>query len=358
MRPAAFAPRIDSAPRILLVRLSSLRGVVQGLPVLCALRRHLPAARIAWLVEESSAAVLEGHAGLDRLICISRNALRSPQGLLRLRRVVRAERFDVAIDLQGQNASALAARLSGAAWRIGFGGDDGCRLGKTLNNDLVSVRARHVVEHYLALLRPLDLFDPPVEFGLPVWPKAGATVDRFMCRTKLLPGGFALVNAAAEHPGQQWPAGRYAAVAKHLGERHGLPTVAVWRTAADREPAKAILHGSGGWGVLSPAMSLQESAELARRAALFVGSDTGMLHLAVAVGTPTLSLHGTTRASWSGAYGPANVRLQSFCDEGSRLPPRAANSRAIQAISVDTVCAACTRLLLLRRPDRAQPLAA
>lgn len=336
---------LGPSPRILIVRLSALGDVVHGLPVLCALRKNLPAAHIGWVVEGQAAAVLHDHQALDCLIQVPRGWLKSPRALLRLRRELAAERFDVSIDLQSLTKSAVAARLSGARWRIGAGGDDGRELSKCLNNELVPIRARHVIEHYLALLSPLDIPHPQVEFGLPEWPQASRAMNRFLCDRGLLPGGFAIVNPGAGWSSKQWPTERYAAVSQFLGHQFGLPCVAVWAGTAERELAQSIVADAGGWARLAPPTSIHELAELSRRAALFVGSDTGPLHLAVAVGTPAVSLHGTTRANWSGAYGPSNVRLQAYYEDGSSRQRREADNRAMRAISVETVCRACARRL-------------
>jgi ADP-heptose:LPS heptosyltransferase len=332
--------------------------VVHGLPVLCALRRSWPDAHLAWVVEERAAAVLEGHAALDSLIRVPRGWLKSPQSVLRLRRELQAGRFDVSIDLQSLTKSAVAARLSGARWRIGAGGGDGRELSKWFNNELVPIRACHVIEHYLALLRPLEIFDPQVEFRLPEWPHATRTMNRFLSERGLLPGGFAIVNPGAGWRSKQWPADRYAAVARFLGDRFGLPTVAIWAGTAERELAQTIVADGGGWVRLAPPTSIHELAELSRRAAIFVGSDTGPLHLAVAAGTPAISMHGTTRATWSGAYGPKNLRLQAYYEDGSSRQRREADNRAMRAISVETVCHQCARLLAANLIEERQSLVA
>ncbi len=100
--------------RILIIRLSAVGDTVHGLPVLCALRDHLPNAHLSWVVEKRAASVLQGHPALDRLIVAPRRWLRSPLAVWRLRRQLRAVQPQIAIDLQGLTKSAIAARLSGA----------------------------------------------------------------------------------------------------------------------------------------------------------------------------------------------------------------------------------------------------
>jgi 3-deoxy-D-manno-octulosonic-acid transferase/heptosyltransferase-1 len=69
------------------------------------------------------------------------------------------------------------------------------------------------------------------------------------------------------------------------------------------------------------------------------------MHLAVAVGTPTISLHGPSRAEWCGAYGRHNIRLQARYEDGSSIERRQANDSAMRAISIDMAYAACRELL-------------
>jgi ADP-heptose:LPS heptosyltransferase len=110
--------------------------------------------------------------------------------------------------------------------------------------------------------------------------------------------------------------------------------------------AEAIVAGSGGHGRLAPPTTLCELASLLRRARLCVSSDTGPLHLAVAVGTPCVSMHGTTWAERSGPYGPRHVALQKMAlDDPLDRDRRTASTRLIEAITVPMVCQACRQVL-------------
>jgi ADP-heptose:LPS heptosyltransferase len=105
-----------------------------------------------------------------------------------------------------------------------------------------------------------------------------------------------------------------------------------------------VAHSRGA-ARLAPPTSVLELAALSRRAALFVGSDTGPMHLSVAVGTPTISLHGHSVAEWCGAYGSSNRRLQARYEDGSANYRRQASDAAMRAISVDMVATACDELV-------------
>jgi lipopolysaccharide heptosyltransferase I len=335
--------------RILIVRLSAIGDVLHGLPVLCALRAALPEAHLAWVVEGRASELLAGHPALDELIVVPRGWLKRPKSVGSLWRRLR-RRFDVAIDVQGLTKSAIAARLSGAPLRIGFAAPAGRELSPWLNNRLVVATATHVVDRNLELLAPLGIRSSGARFDLPERAEDAATAERILA--ELCPGAApALINPGAGWPSKLWPAERFAGVARHLGEVHRLPSLVVWAGAAERGWAEAIVAGSGGWARLAPATSLVELAALARRARLFVSSDTGPLHLAAAVGTPCVGLFGPMPAERNGPYGPGHIALQRVCLTGSSRSRRQANNDSMLAISVAQVIAACEQILF-RPADR------
>jgi ADP-heptose:LPS heptosyltransferase len=325
--------------------LSAIGDVIHGVPVLCALRDALPEAFLAWVVEGRAGDLLDGHPALDELIRVPRGWLKSPREVWRLRRRLHELRFDAAIDLQCLTKSAVAAWLSGAPRRIGKGGSDGRELSRWFHNELVPCGGTHVIKHYLDLLKPLGITSPAVRFDLPERGVDGQTVDGFLRTSGLTAGGFVLMNPGAGWASKIWPAERYGELARELAKTHGLASVAVWGVPDELPLAEQIVAASGGHARLAPPTSMTELAALCRRAALFVGSDTGPMHLAVAVGLPTISLHGPSRAEWCGAYGPGNIRLQVRYEEGSALERRKADDSAMRAIGVELVSEACDRLL-------------
>jgi lipopolysaccharide heptosyltransferase I len=335
----------DRPPRILIVRLTALGDVIHGLPVACALRAAYPDATLGWVVEGRNAELLAGHPALDHVIPVQRRWMKSPRAILDLRRRLRAHRFDVALDLQCLTKSAVAAWLSGARRRIGKAGADGRELSRWFHNELIGVGGRHVIDHYLAMLKPLGIENPAVRFDVPERLAEARTIDDFLRGQNLLRKQFAVLNGGAGWPSKIWPAERYGAVARALRSVHGLASVAVWGTPEERPLAEGIVAGSDGAAVLAPPTTVLELAALSRRAALFVGSDTGPMHLAVAVDTPTISLHGPSVADWCGAYGPGNARLQAHYEAGSANHRRGADDAAMRAITVEMVTTACDRVL-------------
>ena len=357
---------MEGSPRILIVRLSAIGDVIHGLPVLCALRDALPEAYLGWVVEGRAGDLLECHPALDALVRVPRGWWKSPREVWRLRRQLRAMRFDTVIDLQCLTKSAVAAWLSGARRRIGKAGADGRELSRWFHTELVAAGGEHVIEHYLELLRPLGIgcqvsgfrcqvsaterpdstqTPPLVRFDLPELLPDARMAEDYLRRSRLAVGQFAILNPGAGWPSKIWPAERYGELARRLARTHDLPSVAVWGVADELPLAEAIFSASRGAARLAPATSMRELAALCRRSALFVGSDTGPMHLAVAVGTPTISLHGPSRAEWCGAYGQQNIRLQARYEAGSALERRKADDSAMRAIEVELVADACGLIL-------------
>ncbi len=338
-------------PRILIVRLSAIGDCIHGLPVLCALRDALPSAQLSWVVEGRTADLLRCHTALDAVVQLPRRWLKSPVAIWRARRQLRALRPDVAIDLQGLTKSAIASWLSGAPTRIGFAGRDGRELSTWLNNSLVEPLMTHVIDRNLELLRPIGIEFDEVRFGLPMFDKDTAAVCRFV-RDRGLGAGFALLNVGAGWPSKRWPVDRFADVARYLGERYHLRSIVAWAGGEERRCADQIIVSSGGFAHIAPPTTLVELAALSQRAKLFIGCDTGPLHLAAAVGTPCIGLYGATSARRNGPYGERHIPLQKILLQGGSRDRRNADDVAMRAISVEDVCAACDEIVdrTQRRP--------
>jgi heptosyltransferase I len=335
--------------RILLVRLSAIGDVIHTLPLVCAIRKRFPSVWLTWVVEEKAAAVLEGHAAINEVIVLPRGWLKSPGRVWRLRRKLRQAKFDLAIDAQGLTKSAAAAWLSGAPRRIGFGDPWGRELSRWLNTELVDTTKPHAVERHLELLRPLGIESPAVKFDIPE-SEASRLAAEEIIRNHGAEGGFALIAPGAGWPSKLWPASRFAQVAAYLGRQWNLPTLVISGNAQERSWAEQIATESMGRAKPAPSMSLAVLAAVAKRARLFVGSDTGPLHLAAAVGTPCVGLYGPWSAEKHGPYGSQHVCVQKMTLEGSTRQKRQAPPIYMEAIDVESVCQACAQILRRKEP--------
>jgi heptosyltransferase-1 len=297
-------------PRLLLVRTSALGDVVHCLPVLTALRRRLPAARLAWVVEESMAPLLAGHPDLDLVVPVAlRRWRRAPlartsrDGLREALAALRGFAPDAALDLMGNFKGVLLARLSGAPRVVG--------LSRRARREPASALfvdepvepppdAVHAVDRALALLAavaPAAAGDSPggVDFGGDRLLPAAAPLDD---------GGrpYAFLHPGAGWGNKVYPAERWGAVARRLAAEAGLE-VRVSLVPGEEALARRVVAAAGGAAREVPAAGLPALVSLLRGARLALGGDTGPLHLAHALGVPALFVHGPTDPRRHGPYG-------------------------------------------------------
>lgn len=341
------AARDPQKPRILIARLSAIGDTILTTPVACRLRDRFPEAHLAWVVEEKSSHFVKGHPALDETFVAPRGWFTNPRQAGRLRAALRAGRFDVAVDCQGLTKSALACWLSGARLRVGLRGRYGAELSPWLNNSLVRPRHPHVTDRSLELLSAIGIpHDPdgePVRWDLPVDPGARASVDEWLASQRI--DRFMAINPGASWDSKLWSNDRFARVAAWLWKERDLPSVVVWGGGREQDWAEEIVAKSNGAARLAPPTSLHELAALLSRARLLLSPDTGPMHLGVAVGTPTVGLHGVTRPEDCGPYGAPHVGLLKRFQAGSRKERRRADNAAMLEISAEDAYGACQRVL-------------
>lgn len=351
-------PPAIQAPRILLVRYGAMGDITHALPAAAALRRAWPRARIDWLAESRWAPLLDAGPGgvLSEVIAVDTFRLRrelasrhSWREVRTLRQRLRENRYDVAVDLQGAIKSALSCRLSGAPQVFGFA-SPWLResLAGLLHSTRVRAGARHIVEAYLEmasrLVRSLGGPDErhPAEFPLP----AG---DASALPAGLLSENFAVMCPGAGWPAKQWPAAAFAGLADALASRHGLATV-LNCGPGEQELAAQVQRRCRQARPAAFSGSIPTMIALLRRARLMVGPDSGPLHLAAALGVPTLGIFGPTDPERNGPYGPA---VRSLRAEGARTSYRHDDppDGSMDAISTEMALAAAEDLLA-RQPLR------
>ncbi len=302
--PHRIDPALATASRILLIRLSALGDAVHTLPLLDALRRARPQARIAWLVEEGAASLLQDHPQLDRVILFPRRSLvellrrgrlvAAARRFAGLARSLRAERFDLAIDVQGNLRSSGLARLSGAPRRIGFSPP----YTKEKSHWLTTDRVRPRVHRQLKVHRNLELLGP---LGVDA---AGARArvhvsDAARSRAATCFGALGPGAVVALHPGvsgfgafKAWAPERYGALSRRLHGEHGARSLVTWGPG-ERGLAEAVVREAGAAARLAPeTASILDLAALLERCDVVVGADTGPVHLAAALGVPVVGLYG------------------------------------------------------------------
>lgn len=332
--------------RILIVRLSAIGDVVLSTPVLCALRRAFPEAKLGWVVERAGAQLLEGHPDLDDLIVVSKDTFRSLGNFYRAARKIRRWQPTSTIDLQGLTKSSLLAFASGAPKRYGFrkGDFDGREMSCWLNNHCLQPHSTHIVERGLELIQLLGAEITSIEYRLPEEDADSRFAD-LVVKNQCLDQPFAIINVGAGWPSKIWPDDRYSAVARYLSSHWGLMSLVLWSGLAERMAAEAVVQQSGGCAELAPETTLKQLRSLIRRAKIFVGSDTGPMHLSVALETPTVGMIGPMPIDRVGPIGVLNRGIQCETLPRSLNSQRKTDCKPMLSIQVEDVCNACGTIL-------------
>jgi heptosyltransferase I len=339
----------DEQTRVLIVRLGAMGDILHALPAVSALRQAHPKWYLGWAVEPRWQALLRSD---DQMPLVNRTHLvkakdwaRSPfrsqtlRELRTLRRELRAERYDVCIDLQGAVRSALAGRLAAAPRMIG---EDQPREwpARFLFGERVRTKGVHVIEQAVEVCaaaagEPLTPILPP----LPVNREAELWADEVLRGAGHRP--VILLSPGAGWGAKRWPAERYGAVAGDL-ERQGC-MVLVNAGPLEQAIAAEVVRASGGV-TQAPQFTLERLIALTRRVCLVIAGDTGPLHLACALGKPVVGIYGPTDPSRNGPFGvPFRVlrHPESKRDHTRHAEPEA----GLLTIAPDEVVAAAKDLL-------------
>ncbi len=286
-----------AAKRIAIVKLGAIGDVVNTLPFANRLRLGYPDAHITWVIAPLAHALVAGHRAVDHFLVIDpRRMTRWPS----IVRSLRSRRFDLAIDLQRILKSGLITSASGAPIRLGFDRTR-CKESSWLFTNAHIPPNPHpgvTVEQYLEFA---DFLGCPVSnprSDLPFEAFSAAAPDELRI----------VVHTGATKPANRWSAEKWSDLCGRLARNLGA-TLHLTGTPQERAGIEAIVVGAGPspipMVVHAGDLSLKQTAGLIRSSRLFVGGDTGPLHIAVAVGTPVVALFGAADPERTGPFGQA-----------------------------------------------------
>ena len=295
---------------ILIVRLGALGDIVHTIPAAAALRAAMPEARIDWIVDARQRAIVDLVPVLDRVVTLHARTLRAWTDAVRELRTVA---YDAALDFQGLMKSAMLARASGARRVAGFSiwhlREKTARPFYSETDEAPEEEAQdeHVIQKNLRLLRVVGVESTRIEFPI-------ARVESAACAAvaRAVDGEpFALINPSAAWPNKRWPAGRFGEVAAFLRDVRRMRTVVLWGPG-EEALASAVVNASSGAALVAPPTDVADLLELSRRAALIVSGDTGPLHLAAAVATPSVAIMGPTDPRRNGPWASDDVIVSRY----------------------------------------------
>jgi lipopolysaccharide heptosyltransferase I len=304
--------------KILIVKLSSIGDIVHALPALAAIKNAIPAAEIGWAVDSRFAEIIRGNTLIDHLIELDTKNLRGgkvvDEMLLdigtqfgRLRKF----KFDVALDMQGLLKSAAVARFSGAKQRWGFGKNDLREpASRFLYTDTVAIDPQtHVVRKNLALAaNALNVETPHSNFEFPIFTgeQHKKEADEIVQKAA---EEFVILNPAGGWVTKLWHAEKYGRLAEMIWEKLGLASVVTIGPNEDALAATVIQNSRSGKTIVAKP-SLKGFYELAKRARLYVGGDTGPTHIAIAAGAPIVGIFGPTEWWRNGSLNPDDICVE------------------------------------------------
>jgi heptosyltransferase-1 len=311
-------------PNILLVKTSSLGDVVHNLPVVSDIIEHVPDAHVDWVVEEGFAGVPALHPGIERVIPIAlrrwRRRLLAPatwREIGALRRAVQARRYDLVLDTQGLLKSALIAALA---------------AGAVTGQDRKSAREPSAAWFYQrvfpasrdlhAVIRNRELAAKALGYPTPATPpNYGLRVPINTETAATLPARYAACFHGTSRDDKRWPDAHWVNLGRALGSR-GLTLLLSWGDTQEHARAQTIAASIPNAMVPATRLGMRELPTVLAKAAVVIGVDTGLMHLAAALGRPTVAIYVDSAPRLSGAFPSDPASAVNLGGQGT--PPQVA----------------------------------
>ena len=299
-------PRFDPK-KILIVLHGSIGDVTRALPLANLLRKGFPLARLSWSIEPASLPLVQGHPAIDEIVVFDRQ--RGWKAFWPFLAKIRANRFDLVLDLQRHFKSGIVSWWTGAPQRIGFSRTDAKELNWIFNNMHIEAFGDDIskLDHYLKFAEYLGIPQRPIEWDFALTVEEEAAIGRHLARVSQ---SFAVLFVGTRWQSKQWFPAQMADCAEILHKKYQFDVVLLGgkddqelaREAAARTKTPMTNHVGQ--------TSLREAVGIIQRAAIAVGPDTGLMHIAAAVKTPVVSLWGATSPARTGPYDNAHLVIQ------------------------------------------------
>ncbi|MBI3599382.1 MAG: lipopolysaccharide heptosyltransferase I [Nitrospinae bacterium] len=346
--------------RILIVKLGSIGDVVHALPVLRTIRHNLPDAYIAWIIEDRAKEILNGNKDINNVITVDTKKWRKRLSISTLKEIfsiiktLREDKFDIAIDLQGLIKSGVISILSGAKTIIGFDSKN-CReyLNVLFTNKKISPSDKdvHVVDINLSLLKPFGFKEIKKEFSLSHSPEDDEYINEFFTKNKLqlihsmgAPKPLIAINPAAGWKTKEWGIKNYAELCERIVKEMDADVMLTWGPGEDAM-VKGVIASMSYNPLAAPPTSLRQLIALLRRCRLFVGGDTGPLHIAAALKIPTVAIYGPSNPLRNGPYGDGHIIVHKEIECSGCYKRNCDILKCMKMISVEEVFSAVNRQL-------------
>jgi ADP-heptose:LPS heptosyltransferase len=311
--------KLSRIEKILIIQYKPFGDVLLNTGCLPALRAAFPDAVIDYLVQKPYATILENNACIDNIIVM--NKLKTGTMAYTVDRIhlisrIRREHYDVVIDQARGPGAAEITLFSGAGIRIGwhktkkwswFKGHNWVYNYRELkNHNIYSARAK------FGLLRPLGIHEIPHNTYIHVLPESENRIQNWFDKQDVSGKNIAVFSPVTPIRSRQWNFGSFAAVADMLIEKHGFTVVLLWGPG-EKKKVEHMASLMKYQPLTAPPTSFNEAAAMLKRARVYFGNNGGVHHLAVAVGTPTVTVFGpgTSPLKWTAWHMPQHTYLIS-----------------------------------------------
>lgn len=352
--------------RVLIVKTSALGDIVHALPVLDYLRKVSPGIEIDWIVEEGFREILEGQPHLAELHVVRTKSWRkrpfakqTREEIALLRNALQARDYKLVFDIQGNLKSGLIAWLSGCQQRLGFDGEEvqeRYNLYFTTRQIPVRRQDKHVTDKCLRLVSvPFGKDFSGMELVTTIATTVEDDSEAEALLATLGEGLVFLFHYGTTWQTKFWSPEAWVKLGKALLDRYADSTILFsWGNDAERQAVTDISRAIGSGARVMDRYPLKKLVAILKKMDLVVGGDTGPVHLAAAVGTPTVSFYRSSDGSRSGPRGQRHAVIQSplpctrcFLTKCKR------DLECKESITAEAVIAAATQLLALPAPGRA-----
>jgi len=307
-------PLTSPPENICIVRLSALGDVTHAVPVVRTIQQHWPQTRITWICAKLEHKLLSALDGID-FVVVEKNS--GWGGYYRLWRQLAGQRFDVMLQMQTSARANFTGAVVRADIKLGWDRLRARDFHRFFMTDVIpQTRYEHQVQGHLSFARSIGLDVSEPEWNFPVSDDAIAFVNSVVpADQKIL-----LISPCSSHVHRNWRAERYAAVADHAIEQHGMTVV----LSGGPSPLERALGEAIEAAAKHPLINLigkdtlPQLVALLQRVDIVLSPDSGPVHLANALGTPVIGLHACTWSRRSGPYHSLHLCVDKFAEAARR----------------------------------------
>src|SRR5437016_2949906 len=334
---------------LLIIKLRYIGDVLLATPTVRAIRAARPDVRVTMMVNRGTEDVLSGNPDMDEIIALDKGSLAAQSRLIA---GLRRQRFDTVIDLTDGDRSAFLSWISGAPVRIGFNDEERWR-GHYYTQVVQSVSGvRHRIDRDLEALKPLGIQAVSKDPQLWLTPEEENSADQLLDQLGVQRSqSTVILQPGARYWFKAWPPERFAELADRLTSQYGCQ-VLIGGSDQDDDLAQQIRQMAKSRSIIMAGRTtIKQFAAIAKKSALFVGSDSGAMHVATAVGTPVVALFGPSNpAEWGPRGGAAEVIYKGLdCRTCFHPTCLRGEQNCMQLITIDEVIMAAARLLARAR---------